>query len=310
MKPVLVIAGPTASGKSALADELASRMGTEVLSADAMQVYRGMDIGTAKTPVEERRVPLGLIDIADPGDAYSAALFQADCRREIERLTGEGRCPILCGGTGLYIRAAIDDMVFPSGELDDQRRSAYQELASQLGAEGIYNLLKRRDSRAAACIHPHNTRRVVRALELHDEGLSYADQMEGYARIEGYYPSIQFALTMDRERLYARINARVDAMVASGLVKEVESLIERGFRDALTSMQAIGYKEVISAFDGEYTLDEAIDLVKRRTRRYAKRQLAWFRRDKRITWIDMDAHSISSAADYVQSVYMETDREE
>lgn len=310
MKPVLVIAGPTASGKSALADELAFRMGTEVLSADAMQVYRGMDVGTAKTPVGERRVPLRLIDVVDPGDAYSAALFQGDCRREIERLTGEGLTSILCGGTGLYIRAAIDDMVFPSGELDDERRGAYQGLAMQLGAEGIYNLLKERDPRAAACIHPHNTRRVVRALELVDEGLSYADQKEEYARIEGYYPSVQFALTMDREHLYGRINARVDAMVESGLVEEVEALVERGCRDALTSMQAIGYKEIIAAFDGEYTLDEAIALIKQRTRRYAKRQLAWFRRDKRIMWIDMDAHSISSAADYVQSVYMEADREE
>lgn len=294
--PVIAVVGPTASGKSAVADLVAEALGSEVVSADAMQVYRGMDIGTAKTPVSERRVPLLLVDVADPTEPYSAALFQRDSRREIDRLRAEGRVPVLCGGTGLYVRAALDEMEFPRGEVDGAARQRYQDLAGKLGPEGVHALLAERDPESASLIHPHNVRRVVRALEMLDEGVSYARQSAGFSKPREHYPSLQFALTMDRARLYARIDARVDAMMRAGLLDEVRGLMDAGAADALTSRQAIGYKELIDALEGRCTIGEAVDLIKLRSRRYAKRQLSWFRRDPRITWLDMDVLDADGAA--------------
>lgn len=294
--PVIAVVGPTASGKSAVADLVAEALGSEVVSADAMQVYRGMDIGTAKTPVSERRAPLLLVDVADPTEPYSAALYQRDSRREIDRLRAEGRVPVLCGGTGLYVRAALDEMEFPRGEIDGVARQRYQDLAGKLGPEGVHALLAERDPESAALIHPHNVRRVVRALEMLDEGVSYARQSAGFSKPREHYPSLQFALTMDRARLYARIDARVDAMMRTGLLDEVRGLMDAGAADALTSRQAIGYKELIDALEGRCTIGEAVDLIKLRSRRYAKRQLSWFRRDPRITWLDMDVLDADGAA--------------
>lgn len=294
--PVIAVVGPTASGKSSVADLVAEALGSEVVSADAMQVYRGMDIGTAKTPVSERRVPLLLVDVADPSEPYSAALYQRDSRREIDRLRAEGRVPVLCGGTGLYVRAALDEMEFPRGEVDGVARQRYQDLAGKLGPEGLHALLAERDPESAALIHPHNVRRVVRALEMLDEGVSYARQSAGFSKPREHYPSLQFALTMDRARLYARIDARVDSMMRAGLLDEVRGLMDAGAADALTSRQAIGYKELIDALEGRCTIGEAVDLIKLRSRRYAKRQLSWFRRDPRITWLDMDVLDADGAA--------------
>lgn len=294
--PVIAVVGPTASGKSAVADLVAEALGSEVVSVDAMQVYRGMDIGTAKTPASERRVPLLLVDVADPTEPYSAALYQRDSRREIDRLRAEGRVPVLCGGTGLYVRAALDEMEFPRGEVDGAARQRYQDLAGKLGPEGVHALLAERDPESAALIHPHNVRRVVRALEMLDEGVSYARQSAGFSEPREHYPSLQFALTMDRARLYARIDARVDAMMRAGLLDEVRGLMDAGAADALTSRQAIGYKELIDALEGRCTIGEAVDLIKLRSRRYAKRQLSWFRRDPRITWLDMDVLDADGAA--------------
>lgn len=299
MLPVLSISGPTASGKSALADEVALRLNTDVISVDAMQVYRGMDIGTAKTPVADRRVPLQMIDVADPDEPYSVALFQRDARKLIDDRLASGHIPILCGGTGLYVQAVLEEMRFPQGEVDDERRTRYNALAEQLGADGLYSLLEQRDPRSAAAIHPNNVRRVVRALEMADEGVSYADQRAGFAHPSEHYPSLRFALTMDRSRLYRRIDARVDLMIEAGLVDEVSRLLDQGMGDALTSRQAIGYKEVIDALEGRLTIDEAVELIKLRSRRYAKRQLSWCRRDPKIQWIDMDALSIEQAAGFI-----------
>ncbi|MDY2778194.1 MAG: tRNA (adenosine(37)-N6)-dimethylallyltransferase MiaA [Collinsella sp.] len=300
-KGVIAITGPTASGKSALADQVALALGSEVISADAMQVYRGMDIGTAKTPVAERLVPLLLVDIVDPADAYSAALFQRDARREIDRLLEKGQVPILCGGTGLYLRAALDEMDFPSGQIDDGRRQRFQELADALGPEGLHRRLAELDPPSAQAIHPNNVRRVIRALEMLDEGVSYADQKAGFSRPSARYPQVTFALTMDRERLYRRIDERVDRMIADGLVKEVEGLVSQGAGEAITSRQAIGYKEIIDALEGRCSLDEAIELIKMRSRRYAKRQLSWSRRDPRTIWIDMDEMDLEEAVAFVLS---------
>lgn len=302
-RPVIAIVGPTASGKSAVADEVAVSLGTEVISADAMQVYRGMDIGTAKTPAVERRVPLLLVDIVDPIEPYSAALYQQDARREIDRLRDAGKTPVLCGGTGLYVRAALDEMDFPHGEVDSELRQRLQQLAQELGDEGIHAYLAQRDPKSAALIHPHNVRRTIRALEMLEEGTSYADQSAGFSVPAAHYPSFQFALTMNRDRLYRRIDERVDTMVAAGLIDEVRHLMDEGAADALTSRQAIGYKEIIDAFQGCMSMDEAIDLIKLRSRRYAKRQFSWFRRDKRIVWLNMDELDCTQAAQRIIDAY-------
>ena len=299
--PIIAITGPTASGKSALADAVACSLNTCVLSCDAMQVYRGMDIGTAKTPIADRVVPLKLIDLVDPIEPYSAALYQRDARLEIERMLAARKPIVMCGGTGLYLRAALDEMSFPSGEIDDARRARYNRLAEKLGPRGIHAELAHRDPESAQVIHPNNVKRVVRALEMLDEGISYAQQAKYFSKPRMRYDYMLFALTMNRERLYKRIEDRVDAMVKRGLVDEVRGLVERGAADALTSRQAIGYKEIIEALEGSLSLESAIELIKQRSRRYAKRQLSWCRGDQRTIWIDMDSLSLDEARAYVLS---------
>lgn len=293
----VAIVGPTAVGKSDVADRLAARLSSEVLSCDAMQIYRGMDIGTAKMMPEECLVPLRLVDIVDPGVAYSAALYQSDARAHIERLLSEQRLPVFCGGTGLYLKAALDEMDFPSGELEDERRAVYQNLAERIGEEALHALLAERDPESAAVIHPHNVRRVIRALEMHDDGVSYAQQKTKFSVPHERYHAMWFGLTRSREVLYERINQRVDLMFEQGLVDEVRGLMDQGLGDALTSMQAIGYKEIIDALRGAITMDEARELIKMRSRRYAKRQLSWFKRDDRIVWFDMDEFTIDEVVD-------------
>lgn len=293
----VAIVGPTAVGKSNVADRLAARLSSEVLSCDAMQIYRGMDIGTAKMMPEECSAPLRLIDIVDPGVAYSAALYQSDARAHVERLLGEQRLPVFCGGTGLYLKAALDEMDFPSGELEDERRLGYQELAERIGEEALHALLAERDPESAAVIHPHNVRRVIRALEMHDDGVSYGQQKSKFSVPRERYHALWFGLTRSREVLYERINQRVDLMFERGLVDEVHGLMDQGLGDALTSMQAIGYKEIIDTLRGAITMDEARELIKMRSRRYAKRQLSWFKRDDRIVWFDMDEFTIDEVVD-------------
>jgi tRNA dimethylallyltransferase len=301
---VLCIVGPTASGKSALADELACRLATSVISVDAMQVYRGMDIGTAKTPVSERRRPLLMVDVADIGDAYSAQLFQEEVRSCIDSLCSEGKLPILCGGTGLYLDATIDDMVFPKGDTSSETRKRYEKMAEDEGNEAIYALLESRDPASAELIHPNNVRRVIRALELLDEGKSYAVQHAGLHERAPWYNASIWGIAMDRERLYRRISVRVDQMLQDGLVDEVEGLVAAGFRDTLTAMQAIGYKEIVDYLEGSCTLPEATEEIKKRTRRYAKRQLSWFKRDGRVKWLDLDQMDTKGAADMIMEKEM------
>jgi len=285
---VIAIVGPTAVGKTAVADALAQRLGGEVVTADSMQVYRGMDIGTAKPSLAERSVTHHCLDLVDPGEPFSAALFQAHARSVIDTLLADGRTPVVCGGTGLYVRAALDEMEFPAGEQEDNAvRARYERYALEHGSDALHALLAEKDPESAELIHPNNTRRVVRALEMLEEGTSYAEQSAGFSARRSAYPTRYVGLTMEREALYERIDARVDAMVAAGLLGEVERLLEAGFRDALTAMQAIGYKELVPVIEGSAELDEAVESIKRSSRRYAKRQLTWFRADPRIVWVDV-----------------------
>lgn len=303
--PVVCVTGPTASGKSAVAELVAERLSSSVVSTDAMQVYRGMDVGTAKVPVGDRRVPLLMVDVADPGSPYSVALFQRQARECVDGLLAQGRVPVLCGGTGLYLDAVIDEMDFPSGEVGGEARERYDAYANAHGDQALWDLLNKRDPESATLVHPHNRRRVVRALELADQGASYAKRTARLSERRPHYDASVWALTMDRQRLYGRIDARVDAMFEGGLVDEVKGLMEMGLGEAVTSMQAIGYKEVVDALEGRISMEVASESIKRSTRRYAKRQLSWIRRDGRARWIDLDEVGPQEAASLIVSTVVD-----
>lgn len=295
--PVIAIVGPTAVGKSTLAEDVAVALGGEIVSADSMQVYRGMDIGTAKTPLEERRVPHHCIDLVDPGTPYSAALFQRDARDAIASIRSRGRIPVIAGGTGLYVRAALDDMRFPAGDLATPIRAALDARAASGEGAALHAELEALDPQAAALIHPNNTRRVVRALEMLAEGRSYATQAAGFSVRSAFYPQTRMlGLTIDRPALYALIDQRALAMMAAGLLAEVEALLDAGYRDAVTATQAIGYKELVPVIEQGADADAAIEAIKRASRRYAKRQLTWFRADPRIQWLDVTGLSAAERA--------------
>lgn len=285
---VVAVVGPTAVGKSALAQQIALELGGEIVSADSMQVYRGMDIGTAKLADSERLVVHHCIDVADPGMQFSAALYQNLARCAIEECQGRGALPVLCGGTGLYVRAALDDWRFASAAPhSDEGQNRYERYAEEHGRASLHELLRERDPESAKLIHPNNSRRVMRALELFDMGESYAAKHAGLEIHESIYDARFVGLTMEREMLYARIEQRVDEMMETGLLREVETLVERGYGSALIARQAIGYKELVSVVRGTVDLDEAVDAIKLASRHYAKRQLTWFRADPRIVWIDV-----------------------
>ncbi|MHB9002726.1 MAG: tRNA (adenosine(37)-N6)-dimethylallyltransferase MiaA [Coriobacteriia bacterium] len=284
---VLAVVGPTGVGKSALGELLARRLDGEIISADSMQVYRGMDIGTAKTPQSDRSVPYHCVDLVSPGESYSAARYQTDARAAIDLVASRAQLPILVGGTGLYVRAALDDLRFPAGEARSPLRERLEREAELLGVAALHQRLERLDPASAALIHPNNVRRTVRALEMAEEGVSYAAQVAGLANRHGIYDAILLGLSMRRDVLYERIDARVDAMIAAGLIDEVRGLLEQGFRDALTAASAIGYKELVPVLERGDDPDEAVTAIKQASRRYAKRQLSWFNADPRIVWIDV-----------------------
>lgn len=285
--PIIVIAGPTASGKSELAQRIAAALDGEVLSADSMQVYKGMDIGTGKVTASEQRVVHWGLDLVDPGQAYSVALYQRYARTVAKDIDARGKRVVLCGGTGLYIRGVVDGYEYPKGEqVENPVRRRYTALLEELGPQALWERLREADADSAALIHPHNAKRVVRAFELLAEGTSYAQQHRKLHAIPQVLPAVFLALEVERDALRARIDARVDAMFAQGLVAEVEGLLAAGFREAVTSPQAIGYKEVVDALDGRCTMDEAAQRIKTATHRYAKRQRSWFRGDARFRWLD------------------------
>lgn len=290
MRPVVCVVGPTASGKTDVAQELALALPGEVVSADSMQVYRGMDIGTGKIPVGERRVPHHGLDLVDPGEPYSAALFQPYARACFAAIDGRGAYPVLAGGTGLYVRAAVDAYDFPAGEqVENPVRERCMAFAAERGAQALWERLREVDPASAAVIHPNNVRRVARAFELLAEGGSYAEQKRNLATLPQAVPAVFVGLAVDPALLRERIDRRVDAMVTSGLVEEVRGLLEGGFRAGVTAPQAIGYKEIVEALEGRCALSEAVEAIKTATRRYAKRQRSWFRQDARVRWVNADS---------------------
>lgn len=298
MRKVICVVGPTGSGKSDLAQELACALDGEIVSADSMQIYAGMDIGTGKVMPHERRVPHFGLDLVDPGQPYSASLFQEYARSCFKDISVRGKQPILCGGTGFYVRAAIDDYDFPNGEqVDNPVRDFYNAMALKQGGQAVWDALHEKDPESADAIHPNNVKRVIRALELNSEGVRYVDQLASLGSIEQKVPAVFVGLSHPRELLYERINARVDGMVEAGLVAEVRRLLDEGFRDGVTAQQAIGYKEIVEAFEGGCTMEEAIESIKQSTRRYAKRQISWFGKDKRVTWLEAQGKTACQLAE-------------
>lgn len=284
---LLVIVGPTAVGKTKLSIELARQFCGEIISGDSMQVYCHMDIGTAKaSPAERAEVPHHLIDFLDPASSFSVEEFQQLTRKKITQIQERNRLPMLVGGTGLYIQAVTHGYRFPGVEADPDFRQAMNDLAEREGNEALLEKLRKVDPEAAARLHPNNRRRVIRALEvIHTTGQPFSQLVS--KENQSPYHLLWIGLTMPREMLYQRIEERVEQMVADGLVDEVARLREMGYNRELQSMQALGYKEIMDYLDGDLSLEEAIDQMKQGTRKYAKRQLSWFRRLKEINWFDV-----------------------
>ncbi|MCL2024558.1 MAG: tRNA (adenosine(37)-N6)-dimethylallyltransferase MiaA [Coriobacteriia bacterium] len=291
---VIAIVGPTATGKSELADMLAKEAGSCVVSADSMQIYRGLDIGTAKVPPTKRSVEYFGIDIVDIDEPYSAAEYQRYARRHIDAVRAQGVVPVMCGGTGLYVRAALDEMDFPAGEQrNNPVREKWEQFLHQHGAEALHAELAIQDPESAELIDVQNTKRLIRAFEMRAASTSYAEQYRTFRIRTAHYETVYLGLTCARDELYARIERRVDEMMAAGLVDEVRGLIERGLADTYTARHAIGYREIIAHLAGATSLERTVELIRQHTRNYAKRQLTWFRGDPRIQWIDVDARSSS-----------------
>ena len=282
---LLAIVGPTASGKSSLADRLGATLGTSVVSVDAMQIYRHMDIGTSKMPRSIRRAPLVMIDRILPNESYSVQQFQLQARALVDELIASGKPVVFCGGGGLYLDSVIDDMHFPQGTHTSPARKKYEALSEQIGEYALWEYLEARDPQSAACIHPHNARRVVRALEMYDQGLSYAAQTSGLHVHAVKYPCLILGLDVPRDVLARRIEERVDEMLEQGLVEEVKSIYENYAPLSKTAAQAIGYKELQTYLEGRCSLDAARAQIILNTKHYAKRQRSWFRRDKRVIWL-------------------------
>ncbi|MBP3309830.1 MAG: tRNA (adenosine(37)-N6)-dimethylallyltransferase MiaA [Ruminococcus sp.] len=283
---VLAVVGPTASGKTGLGIELAKAYGGEVISADSMQIYKGMDIASAKPTAEEMQgIPHHLIDFLDRDVTFSAADYVKLAKEKIDEVLSRGKIPIIVGGTGLYIDSLLENVKFSEGGSDEEYRAELYEFARTEGNEALYSRLVQADPEAAESVHPNNIVRVVRALEvIHITGRRFSELKKESRLVESPYDSLIIGLNYaDREMLYRRINLRVDEMVKNGLVDEARELWqESGMK---TAANAIGYKELIPYFEKKMTLEECIDKIKQETRRYAKRQLTWFRKNQRIQWI-------------------------
>jgi len=293
------LVGPTAVGKTDAAIWLAKRINAEIVSADSMLVYRGMNIATAKPTIEQQaEVPHHLIDVLEPSESFSAARYRDLATSAIEEIHQKGKVALICGGTGLYVRALVDGL-FDGPEADWELRGELLAEAEAKGPGAVYARLKEVDPAAAAKATPNDLRRVVRALEVHYKTHRRISDLQVQWKEKHPAPPM-LGLTMNRRALYRRIGERIEEMFQRGLVEETKSLLERGLRSNRTAMQAIGYKEVIGFLDGLYPLDEAKRLLKRNTRRYAKRQLTWFRKDDRIKWCSFDDYD--SAQDLYEAL--------
>lgn len=287
-RPLIILAGPTASGKTGISVRLAEKAGGEIISADSMQVYKEMTIGTAKIlPDEMNGINHYLVDEIAPDEPFNVVIFQQMAKKAMEKIYDSGHIPLLVGGTGFYIQAVLYDIDFEDNAEDDEYRIRLQEAASQGRGSDLYEKLKDIDPDAAKAIHPNNIKKIIRALEYHEQtGRRISEHNEEQRKKESPYNYVYFVLDMPRANLYERIEKRVDSMMAAGLLEEVRRLKSRGYDRSLVSMQGLGYKELFAYLDGEMTLDEAVEIIKRDTRRFAKRQMTWFRREKDVIYLD------------------------
>lgn len=297
-QPLIVLSGPTAVGKTALSIELAKRINGAIISADSMQIYKHMDIGSAKImPDEMNGIKHYLIDELEPSEEFNIVVFQNKAKAALEEIYANGQIPIVAGGTGFYIQALLYDIDFDNQDCDESYRLELETLAKEHGNEYIHDKLREIDPVSAEKIHANNVKRVIRALEFyHLTGKKISEHNETEQMKQSPYNFAYFVLTDDRSNLYDRIDKRVDVMVSQGLIEEVKRLKEMGYTKDMVSMQGLGYKEILDYLDGKSTLDEAIYILKRETRHFAKRQLTWFRRERDVIWFDKKSYEYKEDA--------------
>lgn len=304
MKPLIILTGPTAVGKTALSIGLAKAVDGEIISADSMQVYRKMNIGTAKIePSEMQGVRHHLIDILDPGEEFNVVLFKRYALEAMEDIYSRGKIPVIVGGTGFYIQALLYDIDFENNDNDMSYREELQRLAAEKGNSHIHDMLSKVDPESAEKIHENNVKRVIRALEFYRKtGMKISEHNETEAQKESPYNFEYFVLNDDRSKLYDRIDRRIDIMLEQGLEAEVRQLVSEGYSRELVSMQGLGYKEIIDYIQGRCSFDEAVYTLKRDTRHFAKRQITWFKREKQVTWVNKNEYdSESSILEYMMN---------
>lgn len=296
MRKIIVIVGPTAVGKTDLSIALAERLGTEIISADSVQIYKGLNIGSAKPTIEEMKgIPHHLIDCVPANEPFSVSDYALHAKAEIEKLFERGKIPIIVGGTGLYVNSLLYDMNFGDSCADEVFRAEMEALAESEGNIAVHAKLAQVDPEAAERIHCNNLKRVIRALEInHVTGKPFANFATA-PKLTKDYEVLLIGLTRSRENLYERINLRVELMIKSGLVEEVKNLYNLGINDSCQSMQGIGYKEVLAYLMGRYSYDEMINVIQQGSRNYAKRQMTWFKRYENIRWIDLEKTDIHTA---------------
>ena len=297
-QPLIILSGPTAVGKTALSIELAKRVNGAIISADSMQVYKYMDIGSAKImPEEMDGIKHYLIDELNPEDEFNIVVFQQKAKAALEEIYANGQIPIIAGGTGFYIQALLYDIDFDNQDCNNEFRAELEQIAKEQGNEVLHDRLHEIDPVSAEKIHANNVKRVIRALEFyHLTGKPISEHNEAEQQKESPYNFAYFVLTDDRANLYKRIDMRVDIMLEHGLVEEVQKLKDMGYHRDMVSMQGLGYKEILDYLDGKCTLEEAIYILKRETRHFAKRQLTWFRRERDVIWFDKQNYEYNENA--------------
>ena len=297
-KPMIILTGPTAVGKSALSVELAKKINGAVISADSMQVYRHMDIGSAKImPEEMQGITHYMIDELEPDEEFHVVRFTTMAKEYLKEIYAAGKIPIIAGGTGFYIQALLYDIDFTEQQCDEAYRRQLEEQAKEHGAGYLHEMLRKVDPASAEAIHANNVKRVIRALEFyHLSGQKISEHNETERQKQSPYNFAYFVLNDERAKLYECIDKRVDAMIAAGLVNEVQKLKDMGCSREMVSMQGLGYKEILAYLDGEYTLEEAVYIIKRETRQFAKRQLTWFKRERDVIWLDKQTFGYDDAA--------------
>ena len=294
---ILVVAGPTAVGKTEYAIDLALEFDGEIVSCDSMQLYKYMDIGSAKpTPEERAKVPHHLIDFVDPGEAFSVVKYRELANRAIDDIQARGKLPVIAGGTGLYLDSILYDMDFGPITTDPKYRKELEHIAKNNGSKTLHKKLEKLDPEAAKRIHPNNTKKLIRALEAIELGGKGIENYENLKTRERIRDAILIGLTRERQELYQRIDTRVLHLINRGLIEEVRSLMERGYTSDYTSMKGIGYKECFAYFSGAYNMAECIDTIQKNTRHFAKRQMTWFKRYKDMKWFDLSTYQSKEQA--------------